>query len=74
MGFDVIDPKTARNFRIALNVFHAASDRQRAKKKSEWDKINPEGVELLRWARNADEGVPSSNEFKFQVLQRPKDK
>ena len=57
-----------------MNVYNAASSRLRAKKKNEWDKVNPEGVELLRWARNAAGGKPGPNEFKFEILQKPKDK
>ena len=67
------DPRKSRLLRLALNVYMAASDRDKAKEKGKWDKANPDSLALIRWARNADAGVASPNEFKFQLLPKPKD-
>ena len=67
------DPRKTRILRLALNVYTAISDREREKEKGKWDKANPDSLSLIRWARNADDGIASPNECKFQLLPKPKD-
>jgi hypothetical protein len=70
-GYDTLDPRLMRNFRIAVQVFEAASERRSAKKKAEWDKNNPSGARLLRWARQSSEPVVENSEVKVMLPERP---
>ena len=73
LGVNMTDTRKARIIRLALNVYTATSDRERAKDKKKWGADNPDSLSLIRWARNADDGISAPNEFKFQLLPKPKD-
>jgi len=57
MGYDPTDPRVVRSIRMAVSIYNAGIERKRAKKKSEWDKENPEAKKLLDWASGADDEV-----------------
>ena len=71
-GFDVMDPRIVRNIRTALNVYHTAQARHETRDKSKWDRENPAGTRLLRWARGGESQHPGPFEVKVQIPQRPK--
>src|SRR3990167_10967703 len=50
-GFDHQDPRVMRDINTCLNVYEAAMSHKQAKKKIDWEKENPAGKALLRWAR-----------------------
>ena len=64
-GFDSTDPRLVRDLTACLNVYHAATDRKRAKKKTEWAKKNPAQAELLRSVRQEESKI--SDPFEVQV-------
>ena len=57
LGFDPSDPRIVRNIRMGMTIYNSALDRKRAKKKSDWDKENPELKKLLDWASGMDDVV-----------------
>ena len=75
-GFDQNDPRVMRDINTSLNVYDAASGRKQAKKKIDWDKANPEGTRLLRWARTGksqEDTEPKSSEVQMTIPERPRD-
>ena len=72
LGYDEKNPKVMRNLRIASQVYQAATDRQRAKKKLVWDKENPGGAKLLKWARLGSSEKTEPGEVRVQLPERPR--
>jgi len=75
-GFDQHDPRVMRDINTCLNVYDVASGRKQAKKKIDWDKANPAGTKLLRWAREGkspDEIELKPSEVQVSLPERPRD-
>ena len=85
MGFDVSNPRIVRDVQMAVSIYELAAERKRLKraqknapkdkkhKVESWEKQNPEGAKLLRWAagqtipEGKDEIVTKSGEMLASV-------
>jgi len=73
LGFDTQDPRVVRDIRTCLNVYHTAKGKHDAKNKRDWEKNNPNGVSLLRWAKGGETKTNNPLEVRVQLPQRPKE-
>jgi hypothetical protein len=71
-GLDDCDPRVVRSINTLLSIYDTAVSYANAEKKSDWNKANPSGRELLRWAREGVSKTPDPNEVRIILPERPK--
>ena len=72
-GYDELDPRVWRRFRLVKSVHQAAESRRAAKNHGEWEKTHRAAARMLKWVEGESYERPlEPMEVRVSLPQRPK--